>query len=250
MYQADLSEFNTLGTITLACLFIGSLCGCLAYLFSHLMKYKSKTKWSLITTSAMFNSGLLGFPIILGVYGGQGLLRAIFFDIGNTIFFIFFGLFFVIKYGGSFQKIAQRSILFPPLLAIILGGLVNILDINIGFIIPNLLDYLSGAAIPIIMISVGLSLEFHDLKNYLGAASFVTINRLIISPIIAVIVILLLGLADLNRTVTIIEAGMPSAMLSLVLAINYDLDIKLTAACILLSTALSFISITILILLS
>jgi predicted permease len=40
---------------------------------------------------------------------------------------------------------------------------------------------------------------------------------------------------------------MPSAMLSLVLAASYDLDIKAAAACIFMSTILSMISLPILI---
>lgn len=65
---------------------------------------------------------------------------------------------------------------------------------------------------------------------------------------IAMVIVGLVGLSGLDRTVAIVEAGMPSAMLSLVLAINYQLDVKATAACIFLSTTLSVISITVLIL--
>ena len=97
------------------------------------------------------------------------------------------------------------------------------------------------------MISLGLSLEVGGLKNYLGAASFVSFIRLAVSPVIAILIIYILGLTGLESTVTIIEAGMPSAMLSLVLAASYDLDIKAAAACIFLSTVLSMISLPILI---
>ena len=99
-----------------------------------------------------------------------------------------------------------------------------------------------------IMLALGLSLEFKGIKEYLGVASFVTVLKLVISPLIALIIVGLMGFTGLDRTVTIVEAGMPSAMLSLALAITYDLDIKVTAACIFLSTALSMISITVLIL--
>ncbi len=47
--------------------------------------------------------------------------------------------------------------------------------------------------------------------------------------------------------VTVVEAGMPSAMLSLVLAASYDLDINAATACIFLSTVVSMISLPILI---
>lgn len=248
MYKADLSGINTLGTMTLVCVMVGLVCGFMAYIFTLSRGYSSKTKWSIVTTSAMFNSGFLGYPVVLGVFGGAGLIRAVFFDIGNTVIFVLFGLLFIFLYGGNFQSIVRRSILFPPMLAVILGILVNILNLSLGFVVSNVLEYLSGAAIPLIMLSLGLSLEFSKVKEYWGAASFVSAIRLLISPLIALFIIFILGWNGLDRAVPIVEAGMPSAMLSLVLAITYDLDVNLSAACIFLSTALSMITLTVIIL--
>ncbi len=248
MYSADLSNIKTFGTITLICVIMGLISGIFAYIFTYLKGYPPKTRWGVVAASTLFNSGFLGYPVILGVFGAAGLVRAVFYDVGSTILFISFGIFFLIIYGGSYQEIIKRSVLFPPLLAVILGVIANLLHLPLGSVIPSTLNYLGGAAIPLIMLSLGLSLEFKGIKEYFGIASFVSALKLIISPLIAMVVVGLVGFTGLDRTVTIVEAGMPSAMLSLVLAITYDLDIKVTAACIFLSTALSMISLTILIL--
>ncbi len=247
MYGADLSNIKVLVPITLICIVTGSLCGLIVYLFSSAKGYSKKTKWTLVGTSTLFNSGFLGYPVVLGIFGSVGLVKAVFFDMGSTILFICLGIFFILLFGGKYTPIIRRTLLFPPLWAIILGILANILHFNFGFIPLNVLKYLSGAAIPIIMISLGLSLEIGGLKNYFGAASFVSITRLIISPIIAFALVYSFGLSGLGGTVTVVEAGMPSAMLSLVLAASYDLDIKAAAACIFMSTILSMISLPILI---
>ncbi|MBI5459782.1 AEC family transporter [Methanobacterium sp.] len=248
MYSADLSNIKTFGTITLICITMGLISGIFAYIFTYLKGYPSKTRWGVVAASTLFNSGFLGYPVVLGVFGAAGLVRAIFYDVGSTILFISFGIFFLIIYGGSYQEIIKRSVLFPPLLAVIMGVIANLLHLPLGSVIPSTLNYLGGAAIPLIMLSLGLSLEFKGIKEYFGVASFVSILKLVISPLIAMIVVGLAGFTGLDRTVSIVEAGMPSAMLSLVLAITYDLDIKATVACIFLSTALSMISLTILIL--
>lgn len=247
MYGADLSNIKVLVPITLICIVTGSLCGLIVYLFSSAKGYSKKTKWTLVGTSTLFNSGFLGYPVVLGIFGSVELVKAVFFDMGSTILFICLGIFFILLFGGKYTSIIRRTLLFPPLWAIILGILANILHFNFGFIPLNVLKYLSGAAIPIIMISLGLSLEIGGLKNYFGAASFVSITRLIISPIIAFALVYSFGLSGLGGTVTVVEAGMPSAMLSLVLAASYDLDIKAAAACIFMSTILSMISLPILI---
>jgi auxin efflux carrier (AEC) len=247
MFSADLSNMNVLIPITMICIVTGILSGLIVYLFSRARGYSKKTKWTLVGTSTLFNSGFLGYPVVLGVFGAEGLVRAVFYDIGSTILFLSLGILFILLFGGKYTSIIRRTLLFPPLWGIILGILANLLNLDPGVITLNVLKYLSGAAIPIIMISLGLSLEVGGLKNYLGAASLVSVIRLIISPIIAILMVIILGLNGLEGTVTVIEAGMPSAMLSLVLAASYDLDIKAAAACIFLSTVLSLISLPILI---
>ena len=247
MYGADLSNINTLLPITIICIVTGILSGSIVYIFARFRGYSKKKKWTIVGTSTLFNSGFLGYPVILGVYGSTGLVRAVFYDMGSTLLFLCLGIFFIILFGGKYSSIIKRTILFPPLWGIILGVAVNIMHINIGSIPMDVLKYLSGAAIPIIMISLGLSLEVGGLKNYLEAATFVSIVRLMISPAIALIMVTLIGFSNINSTVTVVEAGMPSAMLSLVLAASYDLDIKVAAACIFLSTVLSMITLPILI---
>ena len=226
MYGADLSNISVLIPITLICIVTGSLCGLIIYLLSRAKGYSKKTKWTLVGTSTLFNSGFLGYPIVLGVFGASGLVRAVFYDMGSTILFLCLGIFFIILFGGKYTSIIKRTLLFPPLWAIILGIIANIMHFDLGFLPLNVLKYLSGAAIPVIMISLGLSLEVGGLKNYLGAASFVSMIRLIISPIIAFSLVYFFGLSGLGGTVTVVEAGMPSAILSLVLAASYDLDIN------------------------
>ena len=247
MYGADLTNINYLLPITLICLITGMLSGTIVYLFARSRGYSKKKKWTVVGTSTLFNSGFLGYPIVLGVYGSTGLVRAVFFDMGSTILFLCLGILFIVLFGGKYSSIIKRTALFPPLWGIILGITANIMHLNIGTIPIDVLKYLSGAAIPIIMISLGLSLEVGGLKNYLEAATFVSIIRLIISPAIALIMVTVLGFSNINSTVTVVEAGMPSAMLSLVLAASYDLDIKVAAACIFLSTVLSMITLPVLI---
>ena len=136
---------------------------------------------------------------------------------------------------------------FPPIYAIILGIVLNLLHLNIGSIAPQILTYLSGAAVPLIMISLGLSLEASSLKNYFKEAVVVSSIKLILAPLIALVIVVILGISGLNGKVIIAEAAMPAAMLSLVLAITYELDIKAVSACIFLSTVLSMITLPIII---
>lgn len=58
-----------------------------------------------------------------------------------------------------------------------------------------------------------------------------------------------MGLVDLQYNVSIVEAAMPSGMLSLILAITYKLDFELSSDCILINTAISLVSLPLIIML-
>jgi len=249
IYDIDLSILPVVAPIPFICMLTGVLSGLIAYIFATIKKYPKKTRWSILLTSAMSNSGFLGYPVVLGVFGVEGLVRAVFYDLGSMILFIAFGVLLLLIYGGKYTTIFRKALIFPPLWAVALAVTLNFINFDIGFLVSNILDYLSGAAIPLIMISLGLSLEFKGIKENVRAVFSVSLIKLFISPAIALSIVTILGIGGLERQVTIIGAAMPSAMLSLVLAITYDLDIETTAACIFASTLISMVTIPLILLL-
>lgn len=245
LYRIDISIIPSLMPIPVICIVIGIISGLIAYFWGKIKGYSKKIRWSIMLPVIMLNSGFLGYPIALGVFGTNGLVRAIFYDLGSVLVFIGLGIILLASFGGSKRDVIKRALLFPPLWGILLGLLANYFHVPIGFVVSDVLTFLSGAAIPLIMISLGLSLELKGIKEHLSDATFVSILRLIISPACAVLIVSIFGLTGLERTVTIIESAMPSAMLSVVLAITYDLDIRLTASCVFFSTILSLITLPI-----
>ncbi|WP_431061690.1 AEC family transporter [Methanobacterium sp.] len=194
MYNVDISVLPKIAPIPLVCLAVGIICGLIAYIFSKIKKYPEKTRWSIITALSMFNSGFMGYPIVLGVFGGDGLIRAIFYDLGSMLLFISFGVFFLLIYSGKYSTILKRALIFPPIWAVALGLIFNFLNLEIGLITANTLNYISGAAIPLIMISLGLSLEFKGIKENIGAAFSVSTIKLILAPLVAFLIVGILGI--------------------------------------------------------
>ena len=129
--------------------------------------------------------------------------------------------------------------------SIFLGISFNLLNIPIGSVLDKTVNYLADGAIPLIMISLGLSIELGGLARSKAMVIFTSIIKLGVFPLIALIVVSLLGLTGLQHDVGIIEAAMPSGMLSLLLAITYKLDYELTSDCILINTVISLITLPI-----
>ena len=137
------------------------------------------------------------------------------------------------KFGGTVKTAVKKITFFPPLWAVILGLGFNFLNIPIGPVIDNTVNYLGQGAIPLIMIALGLSIDFSAIRRSKKLAFF---------PFVAFVAASQLGLIDLQFKISIVEAAMPSGMMSLLLAITYKLDYELTSDCILINTVISLIT--------
>lgn len=246
LYNSKISVIATLLKMPLVSVTISLLIGIMVFLWTRIAYYDKKRAWSIILPAAMVNSGFMGYPVVLGVFGDAGLLRAILYDMGSVFVFLIMGIMLAFIFGSDYKKILRRTVFFPPLWALFLGVTFNAFSIPLG-IISQVIKYLSGAAIPLIMISLGLSLDFEVIRSSLKDAAIVSIFRLLISPLLATLLIILFLSSGLEKSVAILEAAMPSAMLSMVLSIENNLDINLTAACVFMSTSLSLVTLPLII---
>ena len=247
LYSSDLSLIPKLGILPFVILISSFVTGLVSFLILKKLGYDDKKLWTVLVTVMIANTAFMGYPVNLGIFGHEGFLRAIFCDIATMCIFLILSFVLVIKFGGTVKKAIRKIALFPPLWAIIFGLGLNILNVPIGPVLNNTVNYLGNGAIPLIMISLGLSIDLAGLSRSKSMVAFTSIMQLLFFPAIAFIVVLFLGLSDLQYTVAIVEAAMPSGMLSLVLAITYNLDYQLTSDCILINTVISLITLPVII---
>jgi hypothetical protein len=240
---ADLPQFLKL-PILIFITFV--LCGIVGYIIGRFLKLNKKSLGGLILVCALGNTGFLGYPIIYGFYGTEGLTRAIFCDMGSVFASLLFGTYIGIKFGESHKdkSVIRELLKFPPLMTSILSIILVFFGYNINnfpeFFIKTL-NYLSNATIPLIMLSLGLSLSPSSAKfgtMYGIIASFV---RMGIAPFMAFVLSSIFLMTGLEKNVLILESAMPSAMMSLVFAVLYELDIKLVASACFITTVVSLI---------
>ena len=241
LYTTNTSLFPKLGMLPITNLIVCGLIAAITYGILSIKKIDTKKKWSIVLVAAMANTGFFGYPLCLGVFGNDGLIRAIFYDVGTTILFILFNFLFIFIFGGKLKSVLKTIATFPLLWAVVLGLLFNVLNIQIGTVATNVLDYLKAVTVPLIMLSLGLSIDFRGLKKNLNWAAFTSVFKLIVAPIIAVFVLKLLGVSGFEFQIGVIEATMPPAMLALALAINYDLDVHIASDCIFVDMIVSLI---------
>ncbi len=247
LYSSDLSLIPKLGILPFVILASSFVTGIVSFFILKKLGYDDKKLWSVLVTVMIANTAFMGYPVNLGIFGHEGFLRAIFCDIATMCIFLILSFVLVLKFGGTLKKAVRKIALFPPLWAIILGFGLNVLNVPIGPVLDNTINYLGDGAIPLIMISLGLSIDLSGLSRSKSMVAFTSVMKLFFFPLVAFCIVSFLGLVDLQYTVTVIEAAMPSGMLSLLLSITYNLDYELTSDCILINTVISLITLPIII---
>ncbi len=242
IYSADLSLLSKLGILPFIILASSFVTGIVSYFILRQMKLDDITLWSVLVTVMIANTAFMGYPVTLGIFGQDGFLRAIFCDIATLCIFLILSFVLIMKFGGTVKTAVKKITFFPPLWAVILGLGFNFFNIPIGPIIDNTVNYLGQGAIPLIMIALGLSIDFSAIRRSKSMIVFTSIMKLAFFPLVAFIVASQIGLVDLQFKISVVEAAMPSGMMSLLLAITYKLDYELTSDCILINTVISLIT--------
>jgi hypothetical protein len=247
IFSADLSLIPKLGILPFIILAYSAVTGVVSYFILRRFDLDDITLWSVLVTVMIANTAFMGYPVNLGIYGQDGFLRAIFCDMATLCIFLLLSFVLILKFGGTVKTAVRKIAFFPPLWAVILGLILNFLNVPIGPVLDNTINYLGQGAIPLIMIALGLSIDFSALSRSKNMIVFTSIMKLAFFPLIAFIIANYLGLVNLEYNVSIIEAAMPSGMMSLLLSITYKLDYELTSDCILINTVISLITLPIII---
>ena len=245
LYGADVSLLPRLSILTVYMLITSLIVGVLTYFVLKSLRWDKRKIWSVIIVVVLGNTGFLGYPITQGIFGNEGMIRAVFCDISTSIIFVLLSFLLILIFDGELKVAIKKILTFLPLWSIILGILFNVFNIPITSLGSTVVSYLAGATIPLIMISLGLSLKIEGLKNHFKEVTLASAIKLIIYPLVGLGVLSLLNVTGFEHTIGFVEATMSSAMLGLVIAVTYKLDWELTSDCIFTSTLFSLVTIPI-----
>ncbi|MCX7770983.1 MAG: AEC family transporter [Proteobacteria bacterium] len=212
----------------------------------NIFNLTNKEIGALILTSTFGNTTYLGLPVITGLYGEQTARYVLYYDLLATTPFLWtVGARFSAYFGGerspSVYETIKKLLTLPPLWGIFIGIFINISGLPMPFFIFKALDLLGSVVVPLMIFSIGLSLSFIR-PGHTFTIIPVCIFKLLVSPLIGYFLGKIMGLSSLTLNIVTLEAGMPSMVLSLLVASVFGLDVTLTAFAIVITTLLSFIT--------
>jgi predicted permease len=203
-------------------------------------------------TSSAFQLGVLfgnvvnyGFPVLLFAFGEGGVERGIVFMTGNQIMLSTLAVFIASRGRASLRESATNILKVPMLYASIAGFAVNRLAITIPAPVFNPIKLLGEINVMFMLLILGMQLAQVKLSDGRVAIGVAAGMRLLGGAALGVLLAGPLGMHGLTRQAAIVEAGVPTAVYSAIIAAEYDVAPSFAAATVFVSTLLSMGTLTI-----
>jgi predicted permease len=212
---------------------------------ARLLRRPPQTVAAYVMVAAFANTGNFGLPIIQFKLGDEALAAASVYFVASIV------IAFVISIGAANWNQdggpgAVRAILKTPVLLAALPALfVNWLQIELPLAVTRPIALLAGATVPVMLLTLGLQLAdigFPRLNLDVIAASAI---RLVAGPVLAVALATAFGLLGLERGAGVLQASMPAAVLTSIIALEHNLLPDFVTSTVLYSTLASIVTLTI-----
>ena len=202
--------------------------------------------FALTCLSMVSNCGYMGYPVIIATMGEDALIYAVVFVAAfNLMCWTMCAYYF----GGKEAMQPKRLLSNPSLIAVIIGLTLFLTGWRLPGFINSALSMVGETTTPLAMFVIGarlISLRPHHLKD--TKLLLVCLLRLLVFPL----AILLLRLTPLSRTVVdalYLCTAMPCAALTAMQADLFDCDTELASRGVAVSTALSLITVPLMLML-
>ncbi|MFJ8260535.1 AEC family transporter [Rummeliibacillus sp. NPDC094406] len=219
----------------------------LTWIWAYFLKAERSEISAMMLGAVFMNSGNYGAPVVMFALGSPGFHIAVIIMVLHSLLMNSLGIFFA-AIGGKGQasiKQALRNVYrMPVLYACIIGILLQLFHVNISKSVMNGVDLIADASIPVVMLVLGMQLA--SIKKTRVKYRFVTsvsFLRIIVSPLVATAILWFMPVSDLIKSVLIIQAAMPAAANTTMLALQFDTEPDLVSFTTFITTIISIFSI-------
>jgi hypothetical protein len=148
--------------------------------------------------------------------------------------------------GGERIRLTARAVISNPLILACLAGMVYARWVNVfPVFIDNALRLTTTAALPLALISIGGALTFDTLRNYFKLSLAAALHKLILLPVMGYLCMKYFQVTGIPFKAGMIFFALPASTAIYVLSSQLNSSTELASAAIVLSTILSFVSLSV-----
>lgn len=223
--------------------------GILGFGIARLFKFDRMLTSAFLLSILFVNAGNYGVPFNQFAFGTEGVARAAVYFTANSVLSNTLAV-YIASAGHSDMRESLSAVAKMPLAyAALLGLIFNALHWSLPDPLTRALELAAAAALPVMLVNLGLELARAKLRDYEWRVFLATGIKLLLTPVIALALAAVLGLQGLTRSVSVIEASMPTAVMASLIATEFQARSDFVTSAVFLSTLGSTITLTLLLLL-
>lgn len=207
-----------------------------------------KKDWPVYECMVVFaNTGFMGYPVLLDVFGQEAVFYASLIHMAFNFFVYTYAIMCLTKGDDSEFKLNFKQLLTPGIILIFVGIFIYLFDIQLPSVLMDTINSVGSLTAPLSMMMIGSSLAVYPIKNsFTDWRSYVfAFVRLMIVPFVTMLICRLIHIDPYYANITIITNAMPVGSMVLMLATQYNANVKIVTRNIVVSTLLSVITIPI-----
>jgi len=211
-----------------------------------LRKMKTPNKKVLWFAWSYSNAAYMGFPLVKGLFGDEGMLYAsVFATVFNII--IWSAGYAVMSGETNGKKLAKTVIKSPVTCSVIVGLLLYLCRVPVAEVIKQPIRMMGEATTPISMIIIGVMIAESRIKSILANREiWLTVAvRLVLIPVLTFGLYYLFGIGEMVGSVILIQAASPTAATTSVLATQFNHDEAIGAGTVVITTICSIVTLTV-----
>jgi predicted permease len=245
LWQAELGEVSLWIAASAAA---GILTGLLSsFVTCRVCRIRPSETGAIVLAIAFPNATYLGLPVLEAIFGPWARSVAIQYDLFACTPLLFtVGVLVAAHFGeggARGKELGGELLRIPAMWAALVAVLLNVFDVPRPEVLQGLLGLLNRGVVPLMLISLGLSLQWHASGwRLLPSLVPVVVFKLVLVPLVVLLFASVIGLGGDLRAAVVLEAAMPSMVLGLVLCDRFNLDVNLYAIAVTVTTALSLVS--------
>jgi predicted permease len=193
------------------------------------------------------NSGNYGLPVTLLAFGREALTFAGVYFVASSTFSYTGGVLLAASGRRSLRDAVVGIIRVPAAYGAVAAALTLSLGIHLPAAVMAPITLLSEAAVPMMILVLGMQLERASRPERPEVVAAAVLVSLVLTPLVAVGVAHLVGLRGPAFQAGVLQTSMPTAVITTILAVEFDVDPEFVTSVVFASTLLSPLTVTLMI---
>ena len=233
--------------VVLFCVLLTAAIGVAGRLVAIPLRLERASLSSFLLVVMFSNSGNYALPVVLFAFGREALAFASVYFVASAILVYTCGVFVAASGRRSVGAALAGVARVPAVWAVAAAVSVMAAGYTVPLVVMRPIALMSDAAIPVMLLVLGMQLERAAWPAQPTVVAIAVALSLLAAPAIAFGLAGVLGLTGPARQAAIVGSSMPAAVVTTVLALEFDLDPGLSTSVVVASTLLSPFTVVLLI---